>query len=184
MAGCASSAVSFSAAHLVKPPASSYAQRPLVSIGAGMGNSKWPLSREQIQVDFSASADLRRMTRRGGVVLLAHSYLCDRGDIDARIGDAQVYIYPFDAKGQWIDAFSTHRDEDYRGVYTIFVDVRRTSRLESIPPQEAFDLALEPQEICFFVTGHGALLNVYKSSVTRIPKSVIADVLKADSALR
>jgi hypothetical protein len=184
MVGCASSAISFSAAHWVKSPESSYTARPLVRLGSGMGDSKAPLSRGLIEVDFNASADLRRMTRRGGVIIFVHSYLCDRGDNHTGIGGPGVYIDPVDAKGQRSDSISLYRDKDYRGEYAFFVDVRRKDSPGSIPPQQSFDLAAKPEDVCFFVTGHGALLTFYKSSVARVPKTLIKDVFHGDSALK
>ena len=184
IAGCASSTISFSAAHWVKPPASSYSERPLVVLGPGWGNSNWVTSRDLIEVDFSASADLRRMTSRGGVIIFVHSYICDRRDNHVGIGGPGVYIDPDGAKGQRSDSFSLYHVKDYRGEYAFFVDVRRKDSYGSIPSQQAFDLAMQPEDICFFVTGHGALLTFYKSSVARVPKTVIKDVFQGDSALR
>ena len=184
MEGCASSAISFSAAHWVKPPASSYGERLLVSLEASTGETKRPPSRDLIEIDFTASADIRRMARRGGVVIFVHSYICDRGDNYVGIGGPGVYIGPVDAKGQRSDSFSVYRNKEYGGEYAFFVDVRRKDHPGDIPSQQAFDLAVKPEDICFFVTGHGALLTFYKSSVARVPKAVISDVLREDAAIR
>jgi hypothetical protein len=184
MAGCASSAISFSTAHWVKPPESSYSGRPLVRLGSEIRDSKGTSSRELIEVDFDASADLRRMTSRGSVTIFVHSYICDWGDNHVGVGGPSVYIDPTDVRGPRSDSLSLYRNKEYRGEYAFFVDVRRKDSSGSIPPQQAFDLAIQPEEVCFFVTGHGALLTFYKSSVARVPKAAIRDVFQMDSALR
>jgi hypothetical protein len=59
------------------------------------------------------------------------------------------------------------------GRYVFFLDVTRKARPTSIPPEQGFDLSLKSEDICFYVTAHGALITTYRSAVARIPKAAI-----------
>ena len=104
------------------------------------------------------------MVAREDNILFVHSYFCDLGDNFGTLGAPGVYVDLADAgKERLVKKF------------LFFVDVTRKSNPGSIPPEPGFDLAVNPKDICFYVTAH-SMITTYKSDVGRIPKAVIEHV--------
>jgi hypothetical protein len=120
--------------------------------------------RDLIRVDFTSGTDLRNMVAREGNILFAHSYFCDRGDDFGTLGGPGVYVDRAEAG-----------KETLVKRFLFFIDVSRKSSPGSIPPKPGFDLSVNAQDICFYVTAH-SVVTTYKSSVGRIPKAVIEQV--------
>jgi hypothetical protein len=123
-------------------------------------------NRELIRVEFTASADLRRIAKHGDKIVFLHSYFCDREDNHVGLGGPGVYVEVADANAE-----QSVNGSD--GRYVFFLDVARKAHPTSITPEQGFDLSVKSEDICFYVTAHGALITTYTSAVARIPKAAI-----------
>jgi hypothetical protein len=121
--------------------------------------------RDLLRVDFTANTDLRSKVARESNILFVHSYFCDRGDNLGTLGGPGVYVDRADAG-----------KETLVKRFLFFIDVSRKSNPGSIPPEPGFDLFVDPQDICFYVTAH-SVITTYKSTVEKIPKASIEQVL-------
>lgn len=120
--------------------------------------------RDLIRVDFTAGTDLRDMVVLEGNILVVHSYFCDRGEHFGELGGPGVYVDLRDAgKEKLVKQF------------LFFIDVSRKSSPGSIAPEPEFDLSVNSQDICFYVTANSGAAS-YKSNVERIPKAAIEHV--------
>jgi len=160
--GCVSRSIYFDSVRPVQPNDPSRGSITDVSSGVGGGVSL--PHRDLIRVDFTSGTDLRNMVAREGNILFVHSYFCDRGDNFGALGGPGVYVDLKDA-----------RKETPVRQFLFFIDATRKSSPGSIPPQPGFDLSVNPEDICFYVTAHG-VITTYKSNVGRIPKAVIERV--------
>jgi hypothetical protein len=126
--------------------------------------------RELMRVEFTTSADLRKAAKYGGKIVFLHSYFCDREDDHVGLGGPGVYVEMKDASAE--QSVSNDR-------YIFFLDVSREAQPMSIPPKQGFDLSVASEDICFYVTIHGALITSYTSPVARIPKAAIHQAFAA-----
>jgi hypothetical protein len=115
-------------------------------------------------VDFTSATDLRNMVVRDGNLLFVHWYFCADGDTLATLGGPGVYIDRADA-----------RKETLVTRFLFLIDVSRKSDPGSAPPQPGFNLSVNAQDICFYVTAHSAI-TTYKSKIAIIPKASIEQV--------
>jgi hypothetical protein len=120
--------------------------------------------RDLIRVDFTSGTDLRNMVARESNILFVHSYFCDRGDNLGTLGGPGVYVDRADAG-----------KETLVKRFLFFLDVRRKPNPGSIPPEPGFDLSVNAQDICFYVTAH-SVSTTYKSKVEIVPKASIEQV--------
>jgi len=163
---CASSTISLSSLRLVQ--SSDFPGRLVTKLSPAItGNALAVLpNRELIRVEFTASADLRKIAKHGDKIVFLHSYFCDRGDNYVGLSGPAVYV----------EAADTNAERSVNGSdgrYVFFLDITRKAHPTSIPPEQGFDLSVKSEDICFYVTAHGALITTYRSSVARIPKAAI-----------
>jgi hypothetical protein len=164
ISGCVSQSVSFDS---VRPlPAYDSSRRSVADISSGVIGWMSLPHRDLIRVDFTSGTDLRNMVARDGNVLYLHSYFCDAGDLARSTGDPGVYVDLADA-----------RAETVVNQFIFFIDVTRRASPGSTPPEPGYDLAVKAEDICFYVTAHGVTAT-HKSSVGRIPKAAIEQVLE------
>ncbi len=162
LGGCVSQSVSFDSMRPVQPNDPS--RTSITDVSSGVRGGVSLPHRDLIRVDFTSGTDLRNMVVREGNILFVHSYFCDRGDTFDTLGGPGVYVDLADAgKERLVKQF------------LFFIDVTRKSSPGSIPPEPGFDLSVNPEDICFYVTAQG-MITTYKSDVGRIPKSVIEHV--------
>jgi hypothetical protein len=62
-------------------------------------------------------------------------------------------------------------------VYHFFVTASRKASPESVPPQIGFDLAVDPQDVCFYITGED-----FESDIGIVSKAVIAAAFNENKA--
>ena len=117
--------------------------------------------RELIRVDFTSGTDLRSMVVQGGDILSLHSYFCDGENPRRNVGDPGVYVELANANVE------THVKQ-----FLFFIDVTRTASPGSIPPEPGFDLSVQAEDICFYVTASSKVTG-YTSEVARIPKAAM-----------
>jgi hypothetical protein len=165
---CANSSIAFSSLRLVHSSDSS--GRSVANLSPVLTGSV--PNRDLIRVEFTASADLRKMAKHGDTIVFLHSYFCDRGDNHVGLGGPDVYV-------KFADVDAEKYMDDSNRQYVFFLDVTRKAQPKDIPPEQGFDLSVTSEDICFFVTAHGALITTYTSSGARIPKAAIHQELGA-----
>jgi len=174
---CASSSIAFSSLRLVQ--ASDSSGRSVAQLSPVTAISRLAVlpNRELMRVEFTASADLWKIAMHGDKIVFLHSFFCDRGDNHVGLGGPGVYVEVSNANA-----------EDYahvsNGQYFFFLDVARKAQPTSIPPEQSFDLSVTSEDVCFYVTAHGALITTYTSSVARIPKAAIRQEFAAKNLRR
>jgi hypothetical protein len=163
---CASSSISLGSLRLVQ--SSDFPGRLVTNLSPAItGNALAVLpNRELIRVEFTASADLRKMAKQGDKVVFLHAYFCNHGDNHVGLGGPGVYVEVADANAeQYVNGSD--------GRYVFFLDVTRKAQPTSIPQEQGFDLSMTSEDICVYVTAHGPLTTTYTSTVARIPKAAI-----------
>jgi hypothetical protein len=163
---CASSSISFGSLRLVQSP--DFPGRLVTKLSPAITANALAVlpNRDLIRVEFTASADLRKMAKHGDKIVFLHSYFCDRGDNHGRLSGPAVYV-----EMAYANAEQSANGSD--GRYVFFLDVTRKPNPTSIPPEQGFDLSVKSEDVCFYVTAHGALITTYRSSVARIPKAAV-----------
>jgi hypothetical protein len=68
-------------------------------------------------------------------------------------------------------------DVHKKQVYHFFVTASRKASPESVPPQIGFDLAVDPQDVCFYITGED-----FESDIGIVSKAVIAAAFNENKA--
>jgi hypothetical protein len=166
MGACASSSISFGSLRLVR--SSDFPDRLVTKLSPAItGNALAVLpNRELIRVEFTATADLRKIAKHGDNIVFLHSYFCNRGDNHGRLSGPAVYV-------EIVDANAEQSANGSDGRYVFFLGVTRKPNPTSFPPEQGFDLSVKSEDVCFYVTAHGALITTYRSSVARIPKAAI-----------
>jgi hypothetical protein len=139
---------------------------PIAPVPPGSRFTAWLPRRELIKVRFTASESLRHVGEHGDVVVMLHSYFCDRGDNHPTLGAPGVYLESVNTRPEG-------PSNGHNSLYYFFLDVSHEAKPGSIPPDPGFDLRVRPDDICFYMTIHGALLTTYHSSVARIPRDAI-----------
>jgi hypothetical protein len=162
LGGCASQSIYLDS---VRPMQQNDSSRTSVTdVSSGVRGGVSLPHRDLIRVDFTAGTDLRDMVVLEGSILVVHSYFCDRGENVGALGGPGVYVDLKDAgKEKLVKRF------------LFFIDVARKPGPESIPPVPGFDLSVNPQDICFYVSAKSGATS-YKSNVERIPKAAIEHV--------
>jgi hypothetical protein len=162
LGGCASRSIYFDSLRPLQPYDSSRNSITLLPSGIPGGVSL--PHRDLIRVDFTSGTDLRNMVAREDNILFVHSYFCDRGDNLGTLGGPGVYVDRADAG-----------KETLVKRFLFFIDVSRKSNPGSIPPEPGFDLSVNAEAICFYITAH-SVITTYKSKVEKIPKASIEQV--------
>jgi hypothetical protein len=160
--GCVSRSISFDSVRPVQPYDSS--RSSITDLSSGVRGGVSLPHRDLIRVDFTSGTDLRDMVAREDNILFMHSYFCERGDNFGVLGGPGVYV----------DLANAGKDRLVKQ-FLFFIDVTRKSNPRSNPPESGFDLSVNPNDICFYVTAHG-VITTYKSNVGRIPKAAIEHV--------
>jgi hypothetical protein len=163
LGGCASRSISFDSLRPLQPYDSS--RNSITDLSSAVAGGMSLPHRDLIRVDFTSGTDLRDMVARESNILFVHSYFCDRGDNLGTLGGPGVYVDRADAG-----------KETLVKRFLFFIDVSRKPNPESIPPEPGFDLSVNAQDICFYVTAH-SVITTYKSKVEIIPKASIEQVL-------
>jgi hypothetical protein len=130
--------------------------------------------RTLLRVEFRSPDDLWDIARRGQVVFL-HSYFCSRKKDFAVLTGPTVY-----AEGDAIGPPGREPGRDNvhpKQLYYFFVSASRKASPESVPPQIGFDLAVDPQDVCFYITGQH-----FKSDRGIVSKAVIAAAFHSNQA--
>jgi hypothetical protein len=176
MGACVSSSISFGSLRLVQ--SSDFPGRLATKLSPAITVNALAVlpNRELIRVEFTASADLRKIAKHGDKIVFLHSYFCDRGDNHGRLSGPAVYVEMADANAEQSASGSDGR-------YVFFLDVTRKPNPTSIPPEQGFDLSVKSEDVCFYVTAHGALITTYTSTVARIPKAAIDHEFGAKKSL-
>jgi hypothetical protein len=162
LGGCASRSVSFDSLRPLQPYDSS--RNSITDLSSAVAGGMSLPHRDLIRVDFTSGTDLRNMVARESNILFVHSYFCDRGDNLGTLGGPGVYVDRADAG-----------KETLVKRFLFFLDVRRKPNPGSIPPEPGFDLSVNAQDICFYVTAH-SVSTTYKSKVEIVPKASIEQV--------
>jgi hypothetical protein len=126
--------------------------------------------RPLLRVEFLSPDDLWGVASRGQVVFL-HSFFCSRKKDFAVLTGPTVY-----ADGDAVRPPGKAPSRDYihkKQIYYFFVTVSRKASAESAPPQIGFDLSIDPQNICFYITGEN-----FKSDIGIVSNAVIAAAFK------
>jgi hypothetical protein len=163
LGGCASRSISFDSLRPLQPYDSS--RNSITHLSSGVPGGVSLPHRDLIRVDFTSGTDLRNMVAREDNILFVHSYFCDRGDNLGTLGGPGVYVDRADAG-----------KETLVKRFLFLLDVSRRSDPGSIPPEPGFDLSVNAQDICFYVTAH-SVTTTYKSKIGMIPKASIEQVL-------
>jgi hypothetical protein len=162
LSGCASRSIYFDSLRPLQPNDS--ARNSITDLPSGIPGGVSLPHRDLIRVDFTAGTDLRSLVARESNILFVHSYFCDRGDNLGTLGGPGVYVDRVDAGRETL----VKR-------FLFFIDVSRKPNPGSIPPEPGFDLSVNAQDICFYVTAH-SVATTYKSEVAIIPKASIEQV--------
>jgi hypothetical protein len=130
---------------------------------------KGPIERPHrplLRVEILSPDDLWDVARRGQVVFL-HSFFCSRKRDFAVLTGPTVY-----AGGDAVRPPGREPSRDYihkKQMYYFFVTVSRKASPESVPPQIGFDLSIDPQDICFYITGEN-----FRSDIGIVSKAAIS----------
>jgi hypothetical protein len=163
LGGCASQSIYLDSLRPLQPYEPS--RNSITDLSSGVPGGMSLPHRDLIRVDFTAGTDLRSMVAQESNILFVHSYFCDRGDNLGTLGGPGVYVDRADAG-----------KETLVKRFLFFIDVSRKSNPGSIPPEPGFDLSVNAQDICFYVTAH-SVITTYQSKVEKIPKASIEQVL-------
>jgi hypothetical protein len=162
LGGCVSRSISFDSLQPLAPYDSS--RSSITHLPTGIDGGVSLPHRNLIRANFTAGTDLRNMVAREDNLLSVHSYFCDRGSNFGMLGGPGVYVDRIDAGKETL----VRR-------FLFLIDVSRKSVPGSIPPEPGFDLAVEPKDICFYVTAK-SVITTYTSKVAIIPKESIEQV--------
>lgn len=162
LGGCANRSVSFDSLRPLQPY--DPARNTITDISSGIAGGVSLPHRDLIRVDFTSGTDLRNLVVRENKILLVHSYFCGRGDVLGTLGNSGVYVDRADAGREVLVTR-----------FLFLLDVSQKSDPGANPPEAGFDLAAGAQDVCFYVTSHGANAT-YKSEVATIPKASIEQV--------
>jgi hypothetical protein len=162
LGGCASRSISFDSLRPLQPYDTS--RNSITALSSGVAGGVSLPHRDLIRVDFTSGTDLRNLVARDGNILAVHSYFCDRGDKLGTLGDPGVYVNRADAgKDTLVKRF------------LFFIDVSRRPNPGSIPPEPGFDLSVDAQDICFYVTAYNVIAT-FTSKTSIVPKASIEQV--------
>jgi hypothetical protein len=162
LGGCASRSISFDSLRPLQPYDSS--RNSITHLSTGVAGEVSLPHRELIRVDFTSGTDLRNMVAGEGNILIVHSYFCAQGDDLGTLGGPGVYVDRADAG-----------KETPVKRFLFLIDVSQKSNPGSIPPEPGFDLSVNAQDICFYVSAHG-VSTTYKSEIGMVPKKSIEQV--------
>src|SRR6267142_106107 len=124
-----------------------------------------------LRIEFDSTVDLWEVARKDSVVFL-HSYFCANPDNFAVISSPTVY-----SNGEPIRPSKTLDRSDatkQEKKYYFYANVARQESPLSNPPQRAFNLRTNPEDVCFYITGSSGIAGrTYKSGVARIARAEV-----------
>jgi len=133
-----------------------------------------------LKVEFTSSMDLARFATENSYVLGVNAYFCDRPD------ELVLMAHPFIYWRGWRLGLERtallQGAQDLPITYHVFLDLegRQMKSYDQGNPYRAFDLANNPQDVCFQLAG-GSVTGFgfgYRSNKAVIPKATIEAALR------
>lgn len=132
-----------------------------------------PPLNSKLEVEFTTSEDLERLTR-AGTVLAARAYFCDRPDDYALISGVRIY-----GRGEESSQGSEDRSRSERRFkYLTHLNVARDAMIPSNPAETSFDLRTHAEDVCVYISGGDSTPFGFKSNVFIVDSGRIAAALK------
>jgi hypothetical protein len=134
--------------------------------------------RPLLKIEFTSATNLSRFVIEHSFNLGNTAFLCDRPSDVLTLSFSYVFWRGMRLGLQEADPI--RRQNELLRVpvtYYIFIDVADKERPLDKPPQKAFDLRQNPENVCFYVRGGNELGRGYKSNIVVVPKDAIAAAL-------
>jgi hypothetical protein len=124
-----------------------------------------------LRVEFRAITDLREIPNKDAILFL-HSFFCSHKNDVAVLNPPTVYLDDLPLRRSYLDP--SRKDL----VYSFYIFDSRKEHLDAKPIEVGFDLRSAPEDICFYVTGHGSFGTFYRSQIATIPALAISDAFR------
>jgi hypothetical protein len=134
--------------------------------------------RPLLKIEFTSATNLSQFVIEHSYNLGNTAFLCDRPSDRLTLSFSYVFWHGVRLGLQEADPIPRAKESSTEPVtYYIFIDVADKERLQDRPPQKAFDLRQNPENVCFYVRGGNESGRGYKSNVVVVSKDAIAAAL-------
>lgn len=123
-----------------------------------------------LRVEFHSNVDLQAIANRDAVIFL-HSYFCSHQNDFAVLSAPTVYFHGIPIHAESMPHSTDPSSQGF--TYYFYLNAVRRENRASKPMEMGFDLRVTPEDVCFYVTGSGALGLIYTSSTVVVPKEAI-----------
>lgn len=134
--------------------------------------------RPLLKIEFTSATNLSQFVIEHSYNLGNTAFLCDRPNDRLTLSFSYVFWRGTRLGLQEADPIQRLNElSKVQVTYYIFIDVADKERPLDKPPQKAFDLRQNPENICVYVRGGNESGRGYKSNVVVVPKDAIAAAL-------